>query len=254
MDHASDDAKEKETWTPAQAARLLNVSTTTLRRYEQLELIPDVPRKGAGRRTYSRTHMDAFSALRALLEAYGISAAYAAMRKIREKKILEALWEINRQQADIHQERQRVAEMMELIGQADFAKYGGRRISDRMTIREAAEIAGVNASAIRHWEKEGLIFPAREAHNGYRIFGPRDLRRIVVISSLRRTVYFIDHMKKLLDDLDTHNAAAAEKSFAIALEKLNRQLLLQHRAIAAVLRYIDGAGLGEDSQTEVFEH
>lgn len=254
MDPGPHDAKGNETWTPSQAARLLNVSTTTLRRYEELELIPRVPRKGAGRRTYTLTHMEAFSALRALLQAYDISVSYTAMKRIRENKTLEALWEINGQQADIQQERQRVKEMMELIGHADFEHYAGRRIEKRMSIREAADIAGVNASAIRHWEKEGLISPAREAHNGYRIFGPRELRRIVVISSLRRTVYFIGHMKKLLDDLDAHNAAAVEKSFVIALEKLDRRLMLQHRAIAAVLRYIDVAERGSDSDTRISGH
>ncbi|MEJ8306138.1 MerR family DNA-binding transcriptional regulator [Saccharibacillus sacchari] len=241
---------ENETWTPTQAARLLNVSTTTLRRYEQLELVPDVPRKGAGRRVYAKPHMQAFAALRALLQAYDISVSYTVMKSIRENKALEALWRINEEQAEIQRERQRVAEMQELIGQADFAKYGGRRIGERLSIREAADIAGVNASAIRHWEKEGLIAPARDARNGYRIFGPRELRRIVVISSLRRTVYFIDHMKKLLEDLDAHNAAAVEKSFVIALERLDRRLRLQYSAIAAVLEYIAILGESEAAETD----
>lgn len=82
-----------------------------------------------------------------------------------------------------------------------------------------------------------LRLPGRRCRSGYRIFGARELRRIVVISSLRRTVYFIENMKRLLEALDTHNLAAVEKSFRIALEKLDRRLELQYQGIAAVVDY-----------------
>lgn len=227
---------DKQSWSPLEASRLLNVSTTTLRRYEELKLIPDVPRTG-NRRRYGLLHMHAFTALRKLLQGYGVPATYEVMKMLRAGRADDAVWLINRQLADLQEEKHRVAEMKKLIAEADFSKYRGRSITDTMTIREVSEIAGVNASAVRHWEQEGLIFPVRNPHNGYRIFGPKELRRIIVISSLRRTVYFIENMRALLEDLDTQNLAAVEESFEIALGKLDVQLHVRYQGIAAMVRY-----------------
>lgn len=239
MNKESTSGKKESEWTPKQASLLLQVSTTTLRRYEQLELVPLVSRHGVNRRVYTQIHMNAFSALRMLAPGYGIAVSYEVMRFIRSGKLNEAFWLINEQQSLIQEEKQRVMQMMQLIAQADFSRYNGRYVTENMTIRDVAEMAGVNTSAVRHWEKEGLISPARNPRSGYRVFGPRELRRIVVISSLRRTVYFIENMRRLLDDLDTQNLTAVEKSFRIALEKLDQQLALQYKGIAMMMRYVD---------------
>lgn len=101
-----------------------------------------------------------------------------------------------------------------------------------------AEIAGVNTSSIRHWEKEGLIHSERNKENGYRVFSIHELRKILVISSLRKTIYYIEHMKKLLDNLDTKNFTQIEESLQLAKEKLNSQLLIQFDGIAELMKYV----------------
>jgi DNA-binding transcriptional MerR regulator len=65
-----------------------------------------------------------------------------------------------------------------------------------LSIGEAAEIAGVNTSAIRHWEYEGLIHSERNQENGYRTYPISELRKILVISSLRKTVYYIENYEE----------------------------------------------------------
>jgi len=45
-------------------------------------------------------------------------------------------------------------------------------------------------------------------------------------------------MKKLLNDLDTQNYDKIERSFQLALENLNNQLLLQLKGIAELMKYI----------------
>ena len=90
-------------------------------------------------------------------------------------------------------------------------------------------------SAIRHWENEGLIRSRRNEENGlYRVFTSHELRKIIVISSLRKTVYFIESMKQLLDDLETQTMAPIERSFQLALKKLNDQLTLQYQGISRI--------------------
>lgn len=108
-----------------------------------------------------------------------------------------------------------------------------------MSIGEVAEIAGVNPSAIRHWEQEGLVRSERNHENGYRIFTITELRKILVISSLRKTVYYIENMKQLLKDLDKQSYGKIERSFRLALENPDKQLFQQYKGIAELIKYIN---------------
>jgi DNA-binding transcriptional MerR regulator len=160
------------------------------------------------------------------------------MRMMKSSRFEEVLWLINEQQFHMQVEKMRVEEVLTMIQNAEFTQYNNIKLNEWMSIGEAAKITGVNTSAIRHWEKEGLIHSRRNQENGYRIFSIPELRKILIISSLRKTVYFIENMKKLLNDLDTQNFDKIERSFQLALENMNNQLLLQLRGIAELMKYI----------------
>lgn len=227
-----------DTYTPKQMAKLLHVSTTTLRRYEELDLIPDVPRTTSNHRFYTWIHFQAFTAIRALLKAYDIPVVYEVLRMIKHKNIEKALWLINEQQFHLQVEKQRVEEILAMIQNADFTRYKTIKLKEWMSIGEVAKLAGINTSAIRHWEYEGLVHSERNKENGYRMFTIPELRKILVISSLRKTVYYIENMKQLLNDLDTQSYDKMERSFQLALENLNNQLLFQFLGITELTNYI----------------
>jgi DNA-binding transcriptional MerR regulator len=225
-------------YTPKQLAGRIQISTTTLRRYEDFNLVPDVPRTATNRRYYSQIHVQAFVALRALIKGFDIPVAYEVMSLLKKGQVDQALWIINSQQYNLHIEKQRVEEIMTLIQHTDFSKYKNRQVREEMNIGEVAAIAGVNASAIRHWEKEGLIRSKRNPANGYRVFTARELKKIIVLSSLRKTVYFIESMKQVLEALETHELTAIERPFKMALQKLNEQLAKQMKGISEMMKYI----------------
>ncbi|MCI1775798.1 MAG: MerR family DNA-binding transcriptional regulator [Paenibacillus lautus] len=225
-------------FTPIQMAKKLNVSTTTLRRYENLGLVPDVPRTSSNRRYYTPLHVQAFLALRSLVQGFDLPIAYEVMSLLKEGYVEQALWMINVQQYNIQVEKQRVEEIMRLIHQTDFSKYRNIQVTDEMKIGEVAVIAGVNPSTIRHWENEGLIRAKRNAENGYRVFTSQELKKIIVLSSLRKTVFFIESMKQLLEALETHDLTTIERSFKVAIQKLNEQLEKQMNGISEMMRYI----------------
>lgn len=228
-----------ETYTPNQIAGSLQVSTTTLRRYEEQDLIPEVPRTPSNHRVYRPVHLQAFTAIRALLLGYDIPVVYEAMRKIKQGKLEAALWLVNAQQYEIQMEKQRVEEILAMIRNADFTRYKNVQLKEYMNIGEAARIAGVNTSAIRHWESEGLIHSERNNENGFRMFSIAELRKILVISSLRKTVYYIDNMRSLLHNLDNQDNEQIERSFQLALANLNGKLTLQFKGIAEMMKYLD---------------
>lgn len=227
------------TYTPGQIATELAISTTTLRRYEKEGLIPDVPRTASNHRYYTSFHFQAFIAIRALLKGYEIPVVYEVMRKVKRGEINDALWLLNQQLYNTQLEKQRVDEIWIMIQQTDFSEYKNVKITNAMTIGKVAEVAGVNTSAIRHWEKEGLIRSERDKQNGYRMYTRAELRKILVISSLRKSVYYIEHMKELLNTVGTQDYAQINKAFHLALQKLNKQLTLQFEGIKELMRYIE---------------
>ncbi|OBZ19083.1 MerR family transcriptional regulator [Bacillus sp. FJAT-27264] len=234
-------------FTPTQMAEILNVSATTLRRYEEQGLIPDVPRTTGNHRAYTPIHLQSFSAIRSLLRGYDIPVVYDVMRRIKIGDITDALWLVNHQLYLTQEEKQRIEEILSMIRNADFSNYRNIKSIQSLTIGKVAEIAGVNTSAIRHWEKEGLIASERDKENGYRIFAVSELRKILVISSLRKTIYYTENLKDLLNDLEAHHFTTIDRSFQLALQKLNDKLITQLNGVVELMKYIES--LKEDQQS-----
>ncbi|MEK4295559.1 MerR family DNA-binding transcriptional regulator [Paenibacillus sp. FSL R5-0914] len=227
-----------DNYTPTMIAKKLNVSTTTLRRYEDQGLVPEVPRTPSNRRCYTDIHVQAFITIRALLQGYEIPVVYDVMRKIKARQIEDALWSINQEQFNTQTEKHRLEDVLRMFRNADLSKYNDLEVTNAMTIGEVAQMAGVKPSAIRHWEQEGLITSNRNKDNGYRVYTITELRKIILISSLRKTVYYIENMKQLLNEIETQNYKKVELTFELALQKLNSQLMKQFLGIAELMKYV----------------
>lgn len=195
----------RDNYTPTMIAKKLNVSTTTLRRYEDQGLVPEVPRTPSNRRCYTDIHVQAFITIRALLQGYEIPVVYDVMRKIKARQIEDALWSINQEQHNTQTEKHRLEDVLRMFRNVDLSKYNDLEVTNAMTIGEVAQMAGVKPSAIRHWEQEGIITSNRNKDNGYRVYTITELRKIILISSLRKTVYYIENMKQLLNEIETQN-------------------------------------------------
>ncbi|MEK3660327.1 MerR family DNA-binding transcriptional regulator [Paenibacillus sp. FSL F4-0236] len=227
-----------DNYTPTMIAKKLNVSTTTLRRYEDQGLVPEVPRTPSNRRCYTDIHVQAFITIRELLQGYEIPVVYDVMRKIKARQIEDALWSINQEQHNTQTEKHRLEDVLRMFRNADLSKYNDLEVTNAMTIGEVAQMAGVKPSAIRHWEQEGLITSNRNKDNGYRVYTITELRKIILISSLRKTVYYIENMKQLLNEIETQNYKKVELSFELALQKLNSQLMKKFLGIAELMKYV----------------
>jgi DNA-binding transcriptional MerR regulator len=80
-----------------------------------------------------------------------------------------------------------------------------------MTIGELSEITGLSVSAIRFYQRRGLL-PARDAESGWQRFGTETLDRLAVIELAKSAGFSLDEIIRLLDamntDLDTIPEAA----------------------------------------------
>jgi DNA-binding transcriptional MerR regulator len=98
-----------------------------------------------------------------------------------------------------------------------------------MTIGELSEITGLSVSAIRFYQRRGLL-PAREADSGWQRFGTETLDRLAVIELAKGAGFSLDEVVRLLDamntDLDTvPDTAPVWRGLAeLKINEIDRQL------------------------------
>ena len=99
-----------------------------------------------------------------------------------------------------------------------------------LSIGEVAREAGVSVSAIRFYERSGLL-PEAERVGGKRRFGADTVRRLGVIDVAKRAGFSLDEVRALLDSIDG-GAPAHEELRALAARKLPEMDALIERAQA----------------------
>jgi MerR family redox-sensitive transcriptional activator SoxR len=99
-----------------------------------------------------------------------------------------------------------------------------------LSIGEVAKEANVSVSAIRFYERNGLL-PEAERASGKRRFGPDTVRRLGIIDVAKRAGFSLDEARALLDSID-RGAPAHEELQALAARKLPEVEALMERARA----------------------
>jgi len=85
-----------------------------------------------------------------------------------------------------------------------------------MNIGQAATASGVSAKMIRHYESIGLLAAPLRGDNGYRVYSPDDLKRLVFIRHARDVGFALAQIKSLLELWrDRERASADVKRIAV---------------------------------------
>jgi len=109
-----------------------------------------------------------------------------------------------------------------------------------MKIGEFAKAAGVSPSKVRFYEARGLLLPATRRDNGYRSYGPEDLKRLLRIKRAQGLGFTLDQIAAFLTlSPDEQKAKQGVVEAAEAkLAEIDRHLSdvkAQRRQIAAFL-------------------
>ncbi|CAI6082641.1 MerR family transcriptional regulator [Cohnella sp. JJ-181] len=220
-------------------AKKLNISTSALRHYEAWGLVPEVERAANGYRMYTKEHEAYFQCIRAMYEGFGMELIREVMPRIIRGEALDALWLINKAQVNLHAEKETVQRTVDMLDLRELGDLPRRRDKNSYTIGEVAKEANVSASAIRHWEKEGLIGPERQQGSGFRIYSASDIRKVLVIRTVQRAVYSLDTVREVLSELDKHNVAQAKDIALQSLRYIDQALARQVRGIACLQNLLD---------------
>ncbi|MEG0772025.1 MerR family transcriptional regulator [Clostridium sp.] len=197
---------------PIDIARKLNISTSALRHYESWGIIPKVQRSPNGYRSYTEDHIAYFQCIRAMLPGFGMDLIKEVLIKIQEKDIIAAILLVNKAQHNICSERMATERTIELLESQQLDENKFISSKEWVSIGEISSIAKVPSTALRHWERAGLISPSRDPNNGYRRYNSNHLRQILFIRSLKKSVYFLDSIRTLIKQLENNNLDVVKKA------------------------------------------
>ena len=74
-----------------------------------------------------------------------------------------------------------------------------------MNIKQTADASGVSARNIRYYEQAGLLAPARNPENDYRIYTDADVRTLKLIRVLRTLDMPVDDIRAVLPQIGMNN-------------------------------------------------
>lgn len=116
-------------------------------------------------------------------------------------------------------------------------------MSKNLSINQVEKSTGVSKRNIRFYEKEELLFPKRNAENGYRVYDESDIWRLKVIKMLRMLDMPLEEIKGILEEKKPLGEAIAQHQ--MELEEKQKEL---QRAIlfCEQMKEIELSGLDVD--------
>jgi DNA-binding transcriptional MerR regulator len=224
-------------------ARAAGISVQQVRNYEVGGFIPPVERSPSGYRRYTRRHLVALQTARALVAGYGVGRAQEIMRAAHAGNIGEALAIIDARHADLDRTRRQLAATLTALNvlAAQLPTAVAARRPQGLRVGAAARLVGVRVSAVRFWEEQGLLRPARDPDSRYRLYDEGQLRRLRIVALLRQAHYDFGAIRTTLDELESGQPQRAIAAIEHRRDELARISWGCLAALAAFHAYVGEA-------------
>lgn len=106
-----------------------------------------------------------------------------------------------------------------------------------LTIGKLAKASDISPDALRYYEREGLVAPARKTDSGYRLYGEDAVRRVRFIQHAQACGFTLAEIRELLH-LRQADSACCNDVKSRAIEK-KLQLAAKIRAMQAMSAALD---------------
>ncbi|MGF9915031.1 MerR family transcriptional regulator [Paenibacillus ehimensis] len=220
---------------PADIARKLNISTSSLRHYEEWGLIPPVERSSNGYRIYTDLHVAYFECIRAMADGFGLLLTAEVLKNLQGNQVGLAFWVVNEAQSSLHKEKIVFEETIKMI--RETPPEAQKR---NLTMKDIAKETGIPTTTIRYWEKVGLLSIPRSSDNNYRMFDQDHIRQIRVVHALKTSpyvyTYSLNGIKEIIQGLDFNDADKIKKISLDYQNHLDRINQLQMKGVRYLYR------------------
>lgn len=237
-----------KTYSTAQIAALIGVHPNTVRFYEQIGLLPAVPRAKNGYRVFDDRHLAQLQLLRTAFRAEILSdrlrqEAYEIVKTAAAGAADGAYRRAARYRERLREERARAEEairiaqdILENTNTPDEAPLFGSR-------REVAGALGVTVNVLRDWERNGLVRIPRTP-GGRRQYRSKEMSRLKIIRTLRNAHYSMMSILRMLIRLDRGN-----RNLRATINMPGEEEDIVH----ATDRYISSLAMAERDATEILD-
>lgn len=240
-----DDRSRQPALRTADVARRLGRSVQHVRDLERDGVLPRAERGPSGYRRHTEAHVRWGQAYGALATAVGPVEAKALVLVARTEPVEHLAARLDEVHARLSAERAAVRLAREAAAGIVGEPLRAVRPSDAMGIAELAEAVGVHTSALRHWEREGLLVAGRTAGN-VRTYAPAAVRDARIVAELRRAGYGIPRlrgvMRALRERVPGDPRGDVERHLADRVQGLDARSVALLRATAALALALAGDG------------
>ena len=229
-------------YTTSRLAAIAGYSVQQIRDLEHLDVIPPAVREPNGYRRFSTVHVTALRAYRQLAMAVGPVIARATMREMRGLPYDEAVARMVALHVGLARSRDQTLAALHALDSIvdERAHEPASAPEDSMSITELSAALGVRSSALRFWERQGLISPERPDGLTARRYRPDAIADARIVTALRAGGYRIPAVQTVMASLRTTDGtryardALHERLHNIAAQ--SEALLLAGTDIAVLLR------------------
>lgn len=106
-----------------------------------------------------------------------------------------------------------------------------------LTIGKLAKASDISPDALRYYEREGLLAPARKTESGYRLYGEEAVRRVRFIQHAQACGFTLAEIRELLHLRQADNACCNDVRSRAIEKKL--QLAAKIRAMQVMSAALD---------------
>lgn len=195
-----------KTYKTAQIAELIGVHPNTIRFYEEMKLLPRIPRTKSGYRVFNDAHLRQLTLLRTAFNTEIIKdrlrqEVYEIVKTAATDDIGGAYQGTQKYLEHLREERNRAEDAIRIT--LDIIAKNEK--SDKVVMfngrLKVAGILGITIDVLRDWERNGLIQVPRNA-NGCKKFGLTEMNRLEIIRTLRNAHYSMMSILRMLHRLD----------------------------------------------------
>lgn len=240
-----------KTYRTAQVAKLIGVHPNTIRFYEEMKLLPLIPRTESGYRIFNDNHLEQLRLLRTAFRAEILSdrlrnEAYEIVKTAAAGDFDEACQGAADYMEHLCEEKTRAEEAINIT--LDIIENSRETNETEVFFNrcEASEFLGITKDVLRDWERNGLIKVPRNSR-GHRIYGLAEMNRLKIIRTLRNAHYSmmsILRMLRRLDDGEVNireviNTPNEEEDIVCAADRYITSLSLAEHDVIEMIKILD---------------